>query len=249
MTWHILHLPAIDEDGNPLWPEYFPKEKLLALRQQLGGPIFDTMYMGRPEALSGEIFQRDWFKPCKLVNRPDGLAIARSNGEVVSVSECIVFQYWDLAISEKQTADYTVCLTLAVYPTDMSLYVLDVVRGHQSFDETQRSIARQGDFWTPNVVGIESVAYQAAAVQAAKRNTLLPIREVRVDRDKVTRARLPATFAESGKIEVVQAHWTDEFLAELVAFPGGKHDDMVDALSGACAIAQTYVPSSFFLWE
>lgn len=246
--WKILYLPAIDEQGEALWPEYFSLEKLLQIKRQMGGPLFAAMYLGRPEALSGEVFKREWFKPCKLLSGQDGLYV-QVDGDLLAFEELLIFQAWDLAISQKETADYTVCATLALHPPTMRLMLFDINRARRTFDQTQRSIAQTGEFWKPYVVGIEKIAYQAAAVQEAVRNTLLPIRELKADHDKVTRARLPAALAEAGKLYVAQANWNEVFFDELLEFPNGRHDDQVDALSMATALAQNYVPSSFFLWD
>ena len=39
--------------------------------------------------------------------------------------------------------------------------------------------------------------------------------------------------AEAGNVAIVRGLWNDEFLRVLENFPAGKHDDEVDALSGA----------------
>ncbi len=92
-----------------------------------------------------------------------------------------------------------------------------------------------------NAVRIERVAYQAAATQEAIRNTMLSIRDLKADHDKVTRARLPAARAAAGKVYFVEVGWNeaflDDLLDDLLEFPNGRHDDQVDALSGATAIA------------
>jgi predicted phage terminase large subunit-like protein len=246
--WRILYLPAIDEAGNALWPEYFSLEKLLAIKREMGSALFSAMYLGRPELLSGLVFRKEWFRLCRFHPGTDGLFI-ELDGELLALEELLIIQGWDLAISEKQGADYTVGLTLGIHPASRRLVVLDVSRARRSFDKTQRDIAALGDAWNPYVVAIEKVAYQAAAVQEAVRRTLLPIREAKVDTDKVTRARLPAALAESGKLFIVQAPWNQMFFDELVDFPSGRFDDQVDALSLACATAATYVPSEFLLWN
>src|ERR1019366_8494682 len=51
--------------------------------------------------------------------------------------------------------------------------------------------------------------------------------------DKETRAKPVSAQAEAGNVGIVRALWNDEFLRELENFPAGKHDDCVDALSGA----------------
>ena len=55
----------------------------------------------------------------------------------------------------------------------------------------------------------------------------------RVTGDKTSRARPVSAAASAGNIDLVRGAWVGDFLDELEAFPGGAHDDQVDALSGA----------------
>lgn len=256
--WEILHLAAI-EGGDSIWPEVFPLSVLEKKRREMGTALFECMYMGRPEALRGDVFDPRWFgaftlKPLyKAEGQPPvaGVAFTDASGEAreFPLEELITYQFWDLAISSKQTADYTCCVTVAIVPQTMDLLVLDVSRGHWTFDVTQKKIVELGHLWNPLGVGIESVAYQAAAVQQAAMSSLLPIQEVKVDRDKVTRARLPAARAEAGKVFLLLgAPWLGFFTDELASFPTGVHDDTVDALSGAIALAAAYTPARFELF-
>lgn len=49
----------------------------------------------------------------------------------------------------------------------------------------------------------------------------------------VVRADPLASQAEVGNVKLLKGSWTGEFLAELTDFPGGSHDDQVDAASMA----------------
>lgn len=51
--------------------------------------------------------------------------------------------------------------------------------------------------------------------------------------DKETRAKPVSAQAEAGNVKIVRGLWNDDFLRVLENFPAGKHDDEVDALSGA----------------
>jgi hypothetical protein len=51
--------------------------------------------------------------------------------------------------------------------------------------------------------------------------------------DKETRAKPVSAQAEAGNVKLVRGLWNDEFLRVLENFPAGRHDDEVDALSGA----------------
>jgi predicted phage terminase large subunit-like protein len=161
---------------------------------------------------------------------------------------CIFFQAWDLAISEKASADYTVGVCLAV-DAAKRLYLVDLRRGHWDFARTQEEIAAFGAQYDPMAVGIEATAYQAAAVQEALRRTWLPIRPLRISRtgtpgrqtlggDKLTRARILEARASAGTVyRPKQAPWWPALAQELAAFPQGRHDDAVDAMVYATHLA------------
>jgi hypothetical protein len=51
--------------------------------------------------------------------------------------------------------------------------------------------------------------------------------------DKETRAKPISAQTEAGNVKIVRGLWNDEFLRVLENFPAAKHDDEVDALSGA----------------
>ena len=50
---------------------------------------------------------------------------------------------------------------------------------------------------------------------------------------KLVRAQPLASQAEAGNVKLIQALWNRDFINELEVFPNGKHDDQVDAASGA----------------
>jgi phage terminase large subunit-like protein len=53
---------------------------------------------------------------------------------------------------------------------------------------------------------------------------------------KEVRAKPISAQVEAGNVKLVRGLWNDEFLRILENFPTGKHDDEVDALSGAHAL-------------
>lgn len=133
----------------------------------------------------------------------------------------------DLAISEAQGADYT---AVAVMTRDSAghVWLLHVERLRTGFHGAIERIKALAAQWRPRSIAIESVQYQAAAVQELLRTTTLPVVGVRPDRDKVARFQPLAARYEQGLIH----HAPDlppEFERELLSFPVGTHDDMVDA--------------------
>ncbi|MGE5303731.1 MAG: phage terminase large subunit [Alphaproteobacteria bacterium] len=89
---------------------------------------------------------------------------------------------------------------------------------------------RAYQIWLPQDVG------QAGKVQAKDFSNMLRGFDVHLEResgDKQTRARPFAAQAEAGNINLVRCDWVRDYLDECASFPTGRHDDQVDASSGA----------------
>jgi hypothetical protein len=65
------------------------------------------------------------------------------------------------------------------------------------------------------------------------------LQPIEVHKDKVTRALPLLTRAEQGKLALVRENWNHDFVDELCAFPEGRHDDLVDAATGAMTMLDT----------
>ena len=80
---------------------------------------------------------------------------------------------------------------------------------------------------------IEKKASGQSLIQDLRRAGL-PIMEYSPDRDKVSRVNASTPFMESGRIWIpADKSWADDLLSQALRFPGGKHDDMVDAMTMA----------------
>ena len=84
-----------------------------------------------------------------------------------------------------------------------------------------------------DTIGIEAVADQLSIIQHARRDGL-PVKELKPDRDKVSRALVAAARLEGGTLYwPATAPWLDEWENELLLFPNSRHDDQVDTLAYA----------------
>lgn len=220
--WHIYETPAILPDGTSYWAEQWSLERLREKRETLGSVYFRAMYMNDPAGMAGNVFDLDWFKPL-----PEVLPTFVKVGIFV-----------DLAISQRETADYTAIGTVAL-DIEGELHILNMRRGHWTFNTTLEQIKQAAadareQYGRLDVVGIEKVQYQTAAVQELVRTTDLPAQGIPVKGgDKVTRARPVATHAENGHVYAHRgASWWGHFADEIVDFGASpEHDDQVDTLS------------------
>jgi predicted phage terminase large subunit-like protein len=239
--WRLLCLPALAEEGeddpigratgDPLWPERYDAEALARRRREMGSRLFAAEYQQRPSPAEGSIFKRCWFRYWSAL---DVDKVDLGNGRVVKLGECRRLATCDLAVSTSTSADYTVIATWAVTPAK-ELILLDLFRARMEGPDIIPALQRAHQRFRPSVIGIEATAYQLTIVQEARRAGL-PVRALRADRDKVSRALTAAAYAEGGRLFFESgATYLDDLEAELLSFPAGRHDDMVDAVSYATA--------------
>lgn len=250
-TWTYVNnaTQAILEDGSPLWPEHWSLSQLEAKKAELDAidlTAWSSEYMNLIVPAGTRMFWPEQWP--QWTSLPAHLQY---------------FQAWDLAISEKTTADYTVGVCFGYDAETQDLYLADVKRGRWTFHEQQEEITAFGAAWSPLAVGIEAVQYQTAAVQEALRTTLLPVRpllasgaargnpgtaaglqrimdpnQAPLGNDKVSRARLLEARASAGKVHrpAASPKWWYDFAQELSFFPRSTKDDQVDAASYACRL-------------
>lgn len=139
----------------------------------------------------------------------------------------------DLALSERQDADFTAIVAMARDPATGVVYIREVERHRCSFNEVLNRIKAAADRHRPSIIAIEQTQYQAAAVQELTRTTNLPVRGIRPDRDKLTRFLPLLTRYEQQQVRHNPSGVPAWFRDELLSFPESQHDDGVDAAAYA----------------
>lgn len=205
--------------GEALCEERYGLKALERIRRKLGTYAFTALYQQRPQPLEGGQFKRAWFK--RIVDYvPVGLQWKRG---------------YDLATSTKTTADYTASIRVAM-DKDGTIYIDGGFRKRIEYPEQRRFIIERMRTELNTEHGIEAAMHGRAVVQDLRRDPELrryALREVRVEADKLTRALAWLNLAEAGKVVLVRGPWIAEFVDEIAAFPKGKHDDQIDAVSVA----------------
>ena len=142
----------------------------------------------------------------------------------------------DLAISEKQTADYTALVVIGL-TEDKEAVVVDAFRDRMSFVNIGKKVVEFAEKWNPKVIAIESNQAQAWLIQELKRTTTLNVVGMRADKDKIIRFQ-PVEARYERKQVTHYGTLPPEFTEELLSFTGtnqDKHDDFIDALGYAFA--------------
>ncbi len=218
-------IPILTKDGKSAWPEKWPLSAIEAEREEysLLGKI-DLWYQNKMcECISpdSQKFKREYFK---YYDRQPKL------------SDLNIYTTVDLAVSQKVNADNSAIVTVGVNGSG-HWFVLDVEYGRYDPSTTIDAIFSAVQKWRPLTVGIEVVAYQAALMhflekEMPKRGIFFRITPLKAEKKKEIRIdSLQPRFAVGTVWFRRNAAWLDKIEGELLAYPHGAHDDVIDALA------------------
>ncbi len=232
-TWESLFYEAHNPDFTEiLWPEQWPKERLLQVRasyeaqNNLDG--YSQEYLNRPIATGNAYFNLDYFQDFER------------DGEKAVIPNLEYFAAADFAISEKEKADYTVIVVGGVDP-DGILYVVDVKKGRWDADAIIEELIFTQKKWKPNVFTFETAKIDKAIGpflerEMLKQRVFLNIVKMTPTQSKTMRGRSIQAMHKSGAVRYDhEASWYPDFRGELLTVsdsgPRGKHDDCFDAFA------------------
>ena len=231
--FEILNLPAIAQkpqtyelgggrtytrqQGELLHAEHEPAEALIELKREMGPIAFSAQYQQSPIPPGGAIVKRKWLATYDQ--------IACQPGDRIVIS-------WDIALSETESGDYSAAVVLLIRKE--VFFILEVVRGRFPFDTLKRKVMDLKRRYHPSTLLIEESPISLGLIQSLREQSI-NIRTYKPDTDKRARLIAQTDLFAGGSIRLPQrAGWLEEFVAELIAFPGG-HDDQVDALTQGLA--------------
>lgn len=224
--WEILNVPA----EPPPWPEAFPAEKLQKIRRMLGPRDWSALYMQSPVPGGGGEFRREWLK------HYDGDAAPGTNRYILV----------DPAGEGRPDNDFTSIWVLGL-GADGNYRWLDGVRDRLNLTERGREVMRLHRKWRPLEVRYERYGMMADVQYLnelqARENYYFQVVEVAGRLKKEDRIRRLIPLFEQGKMlfprtlaytdkDGVPRDLVHQFIEEeMLAFPAGTHDDMLDALA------------------
>lgn len=261
--WFVINLPAIafDESGDDgvsidpengtrdalgrrpgeaICPQLYPASYYLS-RQKSDPFWYEAEYLGKPSGVSGMMFKE--FSHYKRHQLDSGdivyeLFTGGDESEFVGEKDCVRFATVDLAISDKQSADWTV---YAVWDKDPwgRLLLREIVRERVTGDNHDEFVRTQHKKWGVRVTGIENVTYGTRLIQDLVAHGGITIWPLKADKDKVVRAIPAAQLNKKGMLYIDRdAAWRPAWESEHKKFPKDKHDDMVDTTGYAPVMAE-----------
>lgn len=242
--WEVLSFPAIAEEdeefpytncfgtgifrrraGESLHPERESLETLRGIRDQVGEYNFSSQYQQRPIPLDGAIVKLSWLQYY----------------DQVPTEFTHILQSWDTANKVGELNDYSVCTTWGLH--EKKYYLLDLFRGRRDFPGLKKAAKALADRFDPHTILVEDKASGTQIIQELKFDGYYRIQAHEppdAGADKVMRLYNQTAEFEAGHVLLPRtAPWLQDYISELIGFPGAKHDDQVDSTTQALEFLST----------
>lgn len=190
----------------------------------MGPYLYENQYMNRIIPAELQTFKREWFKYYAELPKKK-----------------TTFIFIDPALSEADTSDYTGVVVVNV-DANKDWYVSYAQRHRLSPPQLVSFVFELNREFQPNVIGIEEVAYQKALLyfldeEMKRRNVLLPVIGHKYPPTKSKQTRILSLVPRMAFTHLFMKQGLVDLELELLSFPRGSHDDLIDALASIEAIA------------
>lgn len=206
-------------EGQLLWPERFDED---FIEEQKKDPYsYAAKYQQRPAPLGGGIIKRDWLQ---------------TYYEVPLYFDTLV-SCFDLSMVDSDNADYTVGTVWG--KIDGDIYLIDMIRNKMSvIEQIEAILYMERKYPQCRAKLIEAKANGPAVIKMLEKKIsgIIAIEPSEYGGNKQARlhACVPEFASKSVKFpDVTIAPWIDDVVSELMMFPKGKHDDIVDTIAYA----------------
>lgn len=224
--WEVIEFPAILPSGNPVWPEFWSKAELEAIKAEIPVGKWEAQYQQNPTSEEGAIIKREMWKIWDSTEAPPCDHIIQS---------------WDTAFEKNNRSDYSACTTWGIfYQPNLkgdevaNIILLDAYKQRMEFPELKKKAFEMYEDWKPDNLIVEKRASGAPLIYEM-RQMGIPVSEYTPSKgsDKIARVNAISDLFASGLVWCPDTRWADEVMEEMASFPNGDHDDLVDSSSQA----------------
>ena len=221
--WEIIDFPALKEDGQPIWSEYWKKEQLDAVKASLPVSKWNAQWQQQPTSEETSILKREWWQIWDKDSMPQVEYIIQS---------------YDTAFSARTTADFSAITTWGVFTNEatnkQNIILLDAQKGRWDFPDLKRIALEENKYWQPEQIVIEAKATGLPLTHELQAMGI-PVINFTPSRgnDKLVRVNSISPLFESGMVWAPDYKWAEEVIEECAAFPYGRYDDYVDSTTQA----------------
>lgn len=225
----------IPQNLDPIWPDKWGKRELQERLEEIKSIEFNRGFRNVIIDESTSIVNPNW------ISYFDPREISAENLQFITT--------YDLAVGEKAGTDYFACVTLAIDPSALMVYVVDAYHCRVTVLKQAALVTADAARYKPFRVALETTAYQDALRQILVATEALPIEPVKPKISKTLRLQAITPWLEQGRVLFSQrldptrpGYRTDRgsLLDELLGFPFEEHDDFVDAFTQGMKVAVKY---------
>jgi predicted phage terminase large subunit-like protein len=209
-----------------LWPQNYTKQYFVDLRQ-------DYIDQGIPDVYSQEYLNMPIDESLSYFKRGDFLATSEADRK----KNWRYYITGDLAISQEETADYSVFI-VAGMDEDRYIHIANIIRERLDGREIVDTVMALERLYKPEAIGIEEMQVSKAIgpflrEEMMRTNTFPSLVKLKHQgKDKMARARSIQARVRAHTVKCDKgADWYNIFEEECVSFPRAKHDDQVDAFA------------------
>ena len=235
--WNALRYKALQDDNTALWPEMWPADKLKAEKESLDsiGRVssfyreYQCEIIGDEDQLFKEKYLQYYDGNLKFVDEEAYMELG--SGRWIPVN---VFMGVDPASSVRKHADYSTIVAVAV-DSKNNKYVLPYYQNRATPMKLADDIISYFKRYKPVKTRIESIGYQEMLrdylrVRADEEGLFIPGLEIKETPRASKSSRLETMQPWFAQNKIYLKKDMDALKDELLMFPRGKHDDLLDGL-------------------
>ena len=218
-AWEVVEFPAIKDDGEALWPEFWPVEELLSKKAALDVRYWNAQYMQKPTSQEGALIKREWWQLWE--------------NETPPTCEFTIMSL-DAAQETNNRADYNALTTWGVFfneeTNNFAIILLNAIKKRLEYPDLKKLVLEEYKEWEPDSFMVEKKSAGAALYQEMRRMGI-PVQEFTPGKgqDKIARVNAVSALFEGGVVFAPDRRWAKEVIEECNDFPSGTNDDLVDS--------------------
>ena len=217
--WEVVTFPALDEDDNPLWPEFWTAEELLAKKAVIDIRYWNAQYMQQPTSEEGALIKREWWNRWEKDEPP--------NCEFIIMS-------LDAAQEATNRSDYNALTTWGVFYNEevnnYNIILLNSIKKRMEYPELKALVLEEYKEWQPDSLIVEKKSSGSVLYQEMRRMGI-PLQDFTPGKgqDKIARVNAVSSLFHGGVVWAPHRRWAQEVIEECNDFPSGINDDLVDS--------------------
>ena len=233
--------------GAALCPEIGKGDEWLAqfkkgFMTDSGVRAWNALFQGRPTSAEGNMIKRHWWRYWKPKDARYGpIRVKNDSGEYVEIAPVVLpdwmdetVQSWDCAFKDTKNSDR---VSGQVWSRNAArLFLRDSVNDRMDIVRTMNEMRAMTSRWPKALEKLIEDKANGSAVIQLLREKIFGMIAVNPEGGKVARVNAVLPAIEAGNVYLPHpqyAPWVNSFIEECAAFPNGRNDDDVDAMSQA----------------